>query len=404
MVSLVFVHGTGGRQVAYAETLKHMEQALQRWIPKSVLVPCLWGNDLGAKLNAGGASIPSYSEAKGGLTPSPEEENIRFWAALYQDPFYEMRLLGLRPLQDTAYVPGRLTPAQQLQQRVEALAKADELRAQLNQLGIGQVFDQACEIVVGPDSKPYQRLLDTAPSNLSEDYGAISRAIVSASRILCKEREIYPWLLVDDALRDQAVDTLQETLSAGEAAMGVGDWIKGLVTDVALGFGTNKIKRQRGAIMDGAYPFAGDILIYQAKGKEIRRFIRDQVLSDRVEPPVVLLAHSLGGIACVDLLIEEDLTHKVAGLITVGSQAPFFYEIGALQTLPYGQSLPGHFPARWLNIYALRDFLSYVGDQPGIFPGRVVDVLVNNQQPFPEAHGAYWANDETWKAIAEFLP
>jgi hypothetical protein len=45
-----------------------------------------------------------------------------------------------------------------------------------------------------------------------------------------------------------------------------------------------------------------------------------------------------------------------------------------------------------------------VGDQPGIFPGRVVDVLVNNQQPFPEAHGAYWANDETWKAIAEFLP
>jgi hypothetical protein len=119
---------------------------------------------------------------------------------------------------------------------------------------------------------------------------------------------------------------------------------------------------------------------------------------------VVLLAHSLGGIACVDLLIEEDLTHKVAGLITVGSQAPFFYEIGALQTLPYGQPLPAHFPARWLNIYALRDFLSYVGDQPGIFPGRVVDVLVNNQQPFPEAHGAYWANDETWKAIAEFLP
>jgi hypothetical protein len=404
MTSLVFIHGTGGRQDAYAETFAGMEQALQRWKPGVALVPCLWGNALGAKLNAGGASIPSYSAAQGGRRLSPEEESIRFWEALYQDPFYEMRLLGLRPLQDAAIVPGRLTPDQQLQQRVAALAEADDLRAQLDQLGIGQVFDQACDIITGPDSKPYRRLLETAPSNLSEDYAAIARAIVSISRILCKERGIYPWLLVNDALRDQAIDAIQQTLSAGEASMGVGDWVKGLVTDVALGFGTNKIQRQRGAIMDGAYPFAGDILIYQAKGATIRRFIRDQVLNAKVEPPVVLLAHSLGGVACVDLLIEADLTHKVAGLITVGSQAPFFYEIGALQTLPYGQPLPSHFPAQWLNIYDLRDFLSYVGNQPGIFPGRVVDVPVNNKQPFPEAHGAYWANDETWQAIANFLP
>ena len=404
MTNLVFIHGTGGRQEAYAETLQHMEQAVQRWIPKGVLVPCLWGNALGAKLNAGGASIPSYSEAKGGQMLSPEEESIRFWEALYQDPFYEMRLLGLRPIQDDVIVPGQLTPSQQLQRRVEALAEADDLRAQLDKLGIGQVFDQACDIITGPDSKPYRRLLETASSNLSEDYATIARAIVSVSRILCKDRGIYPWLLVNDALRDQAVDAIQQTLSAGEAAMGVGDWVKGLVTDLALGLGTNKIQRQRGAIMDGAYPFAGDILVYQAKGAAIRRFIRDQVLSDKVKPPVVLLAHSLGGIACVDLLIEEDLTHKVAGLITVGSQAPFFYEIGALQTLPYGAPMPAHFPAQWLNIYDLRDFLSYVGNQPGIFPGQVVDIGVNNKQPFPEAHGAYWANDETWQAIAEFLP
>ena len=403
MTRLVFIHGTGGRQEAYAETLRHMEQAVQRWIPKGVLVPCLWGNALGANLNAGGASIPSYSEAKGGQMLSPEEESIRFWEALYRDPCYEMRLLGLRPIQDDVIVPGQLTPSQQLQRRVEALAKADDLRAQLDKLGIGQVFDQACDTITGPESKLYRRLLETAPSNLSEDYATIARAIVSVSRILCKDRDVYPWLLVNDALRDQAVDAIQQTLSEGEAAMGVGDWVKGLVTDLALGLGTNKIQRQRGAIMDGAYPFAGDILVYQAKGAAIRRFIRDQVLSEKVEPPVVLLAHSLGGIACVDLLIEEDLTHKVAGLITVGSQSPFFYEIGALQTLPYGHPLPAHFPTRWLNIYDLRDFLSYVGNQPGIFPGQVVDVGVNNKQPFPEAHGAYWANNETWQAIAEFL-
>jgi hypothetical protein len=157
MTSLVFIHGTGGRQEAYAETFAGMEQALQTRRPGVALVPCLWGNALGAKLNAGGASIPNYSAAKGGHKSSPEEENIRFWAALYQDPFYEIRLLGLRPLQDVAIVPGRLTPDQQLQQRVAALAEADELRSQLDQLGIGQVFDLACEMVVGPESKTYRR-------------------------------------------------------------------------------------------------------------------------------------------------------------------------------------------------------------------------------------------------------
>ncbi|MEA5464607.1 hypothetical protein VB741_12800, partial [Leptothoe sp. PORK10 BA2] len=58
----------------------------------------------------------------------------------------------------------------------------------------------------------------------------------------------------------------------------------------------------------------------------------------------------------------------------------------------------------WLNIYDLRDFLSYVGNQDGLFAGKMTDVLVDNRQPFPEAHGAYWANDATWDAITDFLP
>ena len=155
--------------------------------------------------------------------------------------------------------------------------------------------------------------------------------------------------------------------------------------------------------MDGTYPFAGDILVYQAKGKRIREFIRSQIENEQVESPIVLLAHSLGGIACVDLLIEQDLRDKVQCLITVGSQAPFLYEIDALQALSYGDPLPDHFP-RWLNIYDPRDFLSYIGDCEGLFPGKMTDVQVDNRQPFPEAHGAYWANEQTWTAIEKVLP
>ena len=62
----------------------------------------------------------------------------------------------------------------------------------------------------------------------------------------------------------------------------------------------------------------------------------------------------------------------------------------------------GIFPETWLNIYDLRDLLSYVGE--GIFPGRVKDVPVNNGVSFPAAHSAYWRNPETWDAIEKVLP
>jgi hypothetical protein len=46
--------------------------------------------------------------------------------------------------------------------------------------------------------------------------------------------------------------------------------------------------------------------------------------------------------------------------VTLGSQSPFLYEIGALWSLPYGKGLPESFP-RWLSVYDLADLLSYVG-------------------------------------------
>ena len=115
--------------------------------------------------------------------------------------------------------------------------------------------------------------------------------------------------------------------------------------------------------------------------------------------PVTLLTHSLGGIACVDLLASTPQA-KVTGLITVGSQAPFLYEIDCLPCVRWGQKLPSGFP-KWLNIYDERDLLSYIGE--GVFPGQVQDFKVDNGQPFPESHSAYWTNRMVWKKIAEFL-
>ena len=124
---------------------------------------------------------------------------------------------------------------------------------------------------------------------------------------------------------------------------------------------------------------------------------------DRCDEPVVLVAHSLGGIACVEMLIEQELP-EVKLFVTAGSQSPYFYEIGALRTLPFKANvtckLPAHFP-KWVNFYDRRDFLSFVGR--GVFGAKVTDKEVNNGQPFPQSHSAYWSNDAVWKTIKECL-
>ncbi len=65
----------------------------------------------------------------------------------------------------------------------------------------------------------------------------------------------------------------------------------------------------------------------------------------------------------------------------------------------FGEGLPDTLPKSWLTVYDRSDFLSYKAEPA--FPGRVTDVQVDNGQPFPESHSAYWHNDEqVWKATA----
>ncbi|MDB9380059.1 hypothetical protein, partial [Nodularia sphaerocarpa] len=270
-----------------------------------------------------------------------------------------------------------------------------QLETQLKKAGISQVFEETCKAIT--TSQPFTRLLDTASRPLDADYAAIAKAIVAASIQLCDPRFIsYTPINHSKNLRDETVDSITRELTQDTQSRGVGF---GLNLYMAIGkfLGNRHLERERGSVTNATYPFAGDILFYQAKGENIREFIKEQIKN--VEPPVVLLAHSLGGIACVDLLIAQELP-QVELLITVGSQAPFLYEINSLQSLSYGYPLPDYFP-KWLNIYDLRDVLSYVGE--GLFPNQIKDIQVDNQQPFPESHGAYWYNSATWDAILETL-
>ncbi|MFF9785151.1 hypothetical protein [Streptomyces nigrescens] len=120
--------------------------------------------------------------------------------------------------------------------------------------------------------------------------------------------------------------------------------------------------------------------------------------------PTVVIGHSLGGIALVDLCALTAVDGRpLSGaylLVTVGSQAPFLHELGALTGLQPAAGLPLHFP-RWLNIFDRTDLLAYRA-QP-IFPDdpRVIDHEVSSRQPFPLSHSAYWKLDAVYDRIVE---
>lgn len=395
MTTVVFVHGTGGRQPHYSETFEQIERELHARRPDLNVIPCLWGDSLGTKLNAGGVSIPLYDTTRGLDQAEEEDYEIALWEQLYRDPLYELRVLSLRSSGTIDFIPGQANPGDELDERVRSLTASPELQAQLNGAGIAEVFDEARQAVI--DSMPYHEALQTPSETLGEYRDAVARAIIAEAMALCERQGKYAVILTDAVLRDKVVELLSSEL--GDADRAIGEWVAKKLFGLAAAMGAmDHVQRQRGAITDAAYPFAGDILLYQGRGEQIRSFIRDRI--EQAEPPVVLLTHSLGGIACVDLLVKEQLP-QVHLLVTVGSQAPFLYEINALHSLQYGDPLPPHFPA-WLNIYDLRDFLSYVG--AGVFPEKVQDVLVDNKQPFPRSHSAYWNNPSTWKAIVPRLP
>jgi hypothetical protein len=392
MTTVIFVHGTGIREREYNQTFEIIEQKIHAQRPDIKVAPCLWG-ELGAKFNAHGASIP-LEDATLALSQKEEDADIILWRQLYSDPLYELRLLSLKPIESGN--PFGEEPGDILQSRVASFTPVSQLQAKLQEAGITEVFEQAREIVIR--SEPYERaLLTVSESDLSEYYGAIARAIVAQAMFLSEQQEIFPPILTDAQLRDKVVELL--TLALTEAELGLGRWLLKPLVELALPMGTNYIKGNRFELTDKISPMPGDILLYQARGEKIRAFIQQQI--EQAQPPVVLIAHSLGGIACVDLLVQQQLS-QVELLVTVGSQAPFLYEINALYSLEYGQLLPEHFPQQWLNIYDLRDFLSYVGKK--IFPDRVQDVVVDSRQPFPRSHGAYWTNTKTWKAIIPRLP
>lgn len=375
MTTVIFVHGTGTRLAEFDEAFAVVETQARVHL-NATTRRCYWGDQCGAVLRAKGASIPEYR----GTRRNDEAASARAaWEILYKDPLFELRLMPRGA--PAAFSPNttRLTRAQQMEGWLERAATLPEKLAEAK---LADSWAKARPSLFG--SEEFRALVDGAAEDQSCKI-AVSRALIALTTIFATNTG-HP--APSGVVRDQLVAAVITALNGDHRGL------PGWATKPFQALGQRYVENRRGRYTDGAVPRIGDILVYQLRGKLISDFIARNVRA--TEGPVIIIAHSLGGIAAFEMLLTESLPN-VRALVTVGSQAPLFYEMNCLRALEFDAPFPQPF-VPWLNVFDRSDFLSYIGE--GVLPGKVVDIEVENGQPFPQSHSAYWSNVDMWTKLA----
>jgi hypothetical protein len=405
MTTFLFVHGIGVR----AKDLKTSLQLIEEGIGSisgaggpHTLQFCYWGSSAGTPFTEEFRSIPRFAERGGGSDEEAQRaEEAALWDLLYRDPLFELRLLA----SDRS---GEADPdaEEQLTEALATLSPSGELAERLRDAGLLNGFDQARQQLLAEPS--YLDAVARVGGSWTRYRVAIARALLALAVVRCPEPEQALRFAGSRDLRQRLEALLIDGLGGKEG--GLGDWL----TKAYLYPLRSALRRNFGGFARNYYRELGDIFHYRGEGGErIRGAIREHLRA--IHEPVVLLGHSLGGIASFELLLEEALRAPsqraldlsgVRALVTVGSQAPFLYEINALRQLKaHNQegtrdALPADFPS-WLNLYDPEDLLGFMA-RP-VFGPAVAEQMVISGQPFPAAHSAYWTNPETWQAIAAHL-
>ncbi len=413
----LFVHGTGVRRERHDRLFAQVRERLTARFPEAAVDSCYWGDRFGATLGAGGRSVPGLRPGPQDA-PDPADAETAEWALLFADPLCELRVLAEAGWQgadaggyggagdggggdDPFAMPGVRSAGARVLQLLEGLPPepprtGGELGALLHGTGLAPGFAAALDSTVRSAEAARATARATGEPQARELAAALARAVTAAALAAAGEEADCT-----GAERDRLVELLTSRLGGDGRVPGAR--VAAVLGRLALRVTTQPLlNARRGSLTAGATPVLGDILRYQSRGRELREFLHERITA---EPgPTVLIGHSLGGIALVDLLtLAAARGEAVPGaelLVTVGSQAPFLYELGALTALEPGAKLPYGFP-RWLNVYDRHDVLAYLAGP--VFPGdpRVTDHEVRSRQPFPACHSAYWKQDSLYERIEQ---
>ncbi|MFD5175549.1 hypothetical protein ACFWM1_07020 [Nocardia sp. NPDC058379] len=377
--TVLFIHGTGVRQPSYDARLGEVTAAIGRIRPTWRVAPCYWAGEHGSTLHAGGASLPGAADRPGYREHDPE---LALWWALDHDPLAELRAVADRHRSLPSNPFRGEHGGDDLRELAESIP-SPELVAVADRHGLAPALREGLSTV--RDAPEFEVFVDPPDAPEYIDPAPLARAIVAATLNSATRTSGFGF---PGPVRDELLEAVQDDL--GGATLGIAASAGRALVELAMRAGGSRwVDRKRAGWTNDAAPATGDVLRYLARGEGIREYIAQQV--GGVTGPVVLLAHSLGGIAALELLAARPLP-QVTHLITVGSQAPFLYELDALPTLPYPLPLPASVP-RWTNIYDPRDLLGYRGSE--LFGARVRDIEVDNRAPFPTAHSAYFFRGNT---------
>ena len=397
--SLLFVHGTGVRDIE--RSIRHIRDGIgARGLPANRVSGAEWGRAVGPPDLDIGPVLPPEARARdveGG--PTEAAVAVALWDLLVTDPLLELRILGeMAPTDDDRVVVGEAPADEQIKERLRA---ADVGEAALVEAGVpAEALRVALDAVADSDEVGLAASArgSAVDPNLIE---AAARSVVACLIAQDNSTKDRPRVESEEA-RDALVLAIEKELAPEGEGRGLGAALAG---KVLAPLATRFAMRRRAALMDPTTDFIRDVAFYVQHGERVRAFMLEELSKLPQDQPVVLLGHSLGGIAAVDLLAGRSGGPRVDLLVTVGSQAPLLFLMDALDALSYRRNGPGNRPfTPWLNIYDSADLLSFLA--AGAWPNEtgITDEAVSSGVPFPASHGAYWGNSRVYDLLASHWP
>lgn len=401
--SLLFVRGTGVRDIA--GTLDRLRDGLAR-------VPALhdvqvhgstWGTAVGPKDLDITDVLPLDVGARGiGDQPSETEVTIAEWDLLTVDPTLELRMLAAL-LAAGVGSPGRVavaaeTPDVVLYDRLTGLSVP---AGSLTEVGVtaAELAEAARRVASAPELT--EAATAVGDPDVDELLTATARSVVATLLQSCAEHAggDEPLLCRSGQARDTLCAAVLAVITPVASRAFGAKLVAKVFVPLAERLATRVAVSRRSQLTNPTTDFVRDIAFYLRRGEDVRRHIAGETAG--LAEPVVLLGHSLGGIAVVDLMAASGRPEQVKLVVTVGSQAPYLYLMDALDVLRPGNGAAPATP--WLNVYDRVDVLAFCASR--VFAAdRIVDEAVDNGVPFPPAHSAYFDNPDLYQLLAAHWP
>jgi hypothetical protein len=404
--TLLFIHGTTVRDVSGSmRQLRAHAGRILEWAPNQVHA-IEWGRAVGPQpLDITPSLPPEYSTRGVGGEISEGEQVSALWELLLADPSLELRLLaqGEQAIGGAGLIVGADPPDVVMDLK---LADLDVAQGALEQRGFNNDDLDRARTALQLDESLSAAVSTVGDAEDAQLVTAVARSLtarmIAASLPQPGMAELVadlPAAAINAHARDELVNAMARAMGADTRGW-FGDVLKSVGTKVAVA------KRQE--FMSPLSSFLRDVTFYLAHGTAMRDYIEADIRKHGGSAPVVVVGHSLGGIAAVDLLGDASVMGgddplKVDLLVTVGSQAPLLFLMDSLSSYS-PRYADKQFQVPWLNIYNREDLLSFCAERVFVNGPEINDKEVVAGVPFPLSHSAYWGVDRVYELIRENLP